>query len=241
MKTILTIAFCLAFVVFSWVLVHYKLWERITIFATQPVFGKNWKNEVDKQKYLYNEIAADLIFLGDSHMEQCEWQEVFSELKTANRGIGGESTEGLLARISVLPPGDSTKVLFLQIGINDLLGGRKPSDVLSSYKNILDEIAIRRYIVVPTLVFYVRYIPEVNPLVTEFNKLIVAELADRKIHFIDLNPIIAENETLLSLYSADGVHLSAAGYQKWIVQMKPFIRMNGQASGYLLKMNKTKE
>jgi len=240
-KTILAIAVCLVFMVCSWVLVHYKLWERISIFATQPVFGKNWKNEVDKQKTLYYGTAADLIFLGDSHMEQCEWQEVFSGLRTTNRGIGGESTEGLHARISVLPPGDSTKVLFLQIGINDLLGGRKPADVLSSYKNILDQIAVRRYTVVPTLVFYVRYIPEINPLVTELNQLIQAELLQRKIPFIDLNSIIAENETLLRPYSADGVHLSAAGYQKWIEKMNAFIPKNGPVSGYPSEKNRTKE
>ena len=241
MKTILAIAISLVFIVCTWVLVHYKLWERISIFATQPVFGKNWKNEVEKEKTLYYEKAADLIFLGDSHMEQCEWQEVFPGLKTANRGIGGESTEGLLARMTILPPGDSSKILFLQIGINDLLGGRKPLEVLDSYQRILDQIQSKHYSMVPTLVFYVRYIPEVNPAVTELNQLIRTELLKRKIPFIDLNTEISANETLQRPFSADGVHLSTSGYQKWIEKMKPFIEKKAKASGSLSERNKVQE
>ena len=164
-------------------------------------------------------------------MEQCEWQEVFPDFHIANRGIGGESTEGLHARLSVLPPGNPSKIVFLQIGINDLLGGRKPIDVFESYKHILDQITSKNYTVVPTLVFYVRYIPDVNPAVSELNQLIQAELLKRKIQFIDLNQHISENETLLLPFSADGVHLSVAGYQKWIDKMRPFIGTKGQASG----------
>jgi hypothetical protein len=225
----------------SWILVHYKLWERLSIFTTQPVFGKNWKNEVDKQKTLYSKTDPDLIFIGDSHMEQCEWQEIFPEFQIANRGIGGESTEGLLARMSVLPQGDSSKIVFLQIGVNDLLGGRKPIDVLDSYKHILEQITTKQYSVVPTLVFYVRYIPDLNPAVTELNKLIQKELLKRKIPFIDLNPEIAENETLLLPFSGDGVHLSAAGYRKWIKKMKPFIVMKAQAFDSLSERNRMAE
>lgn len=209
----------------SWIMIHYKLWERISIFATQPVFGKNWKNEVEKQKSLYYKTNADLIFLGDSHMEQCEWHEVFPEFQSVNRGIGGESTEGMLGRLPLLPSGDSSKLVFLQIGINDLLGGRKPTDVLQSYQRILDQITAKQYSLIPTLVFYVRYLPDVNPAVTELNNLIREELQKRGIQYIDLSPDVSENETLLPTYSADGVHLSASGYQKWIEKMRPFVRM----------------
>jgi lysophospholipase L1-like esterase len=230
-KTVAGVGVCLLILVGSWIMIHFKLWERISIFTTQPVFGKNWKNEVEKQNTLYKKTDADMIFLGDSHMEQCEWQEVFPDFHIANRGIGGESTEGLHARLSVLPPGNPSKIVFLQIGINDLLGGRKPIDVFESYKHILDQITSKNYTVVPTLVFYVRYIPDVNPAVSELNQLIQAELLKRKIQFIDLNQHISENETLLLPFSADGVHLSVAGYQKWIDKMRPFIGTKGQASG----------
>jgi lysophospholipase L1-like esterase len=236
-KTVAGIGVCFIILVGSWIMVHYKLWERISIFATQPVFGKNWKNEVDKQKTLYKHTDADLIFLGDSHMEQCEWQEIFPESRTANRGIGGESTEGLLARISVLHPGDYSTLVFLQIGINDLLGGRKPADVLESYKYILDKVADKQYSIIPTLVFYVRYIPDVNPAVSELNVLLEAEFLKRKIPFIDLNQNVAENETLMNRYSSDGVHLSADGYRKWTEKMKLFIPLSKQASGSLSGRN----
>jgi hypothetical protein len=240
-KTVAGIGVCFTILVGSWIMIHFKLWERISIFTTQPVFGKNWKNEVEKQNTLYKMTDADLIFLGDSHMEQCEWQEVFPEFHIANRGIGGESTEGLHSRLSVLPPGNPSKIVFLQIGVNDLLGGRKAIDVFESYKLILDQIALKQYTVVPTLIFYVRYIPDVNPAVSELNQLIEAELVKRKIQFIDLNQHIAENETLLLPFSADGVHLSPVGYQKWIDEMKPFIGVKSLDSGCRSEKNRTME
>jgi len=240
-KTAVGIGLCFISLVGGGIIIHYKLWERISIFATQPVFGKNWKNEVDKQKNLYKELDNDLIFLGDSHMEQCEWQEIFRELHIVNRGIGGETTEGLLARMSVIPAGDSSKIVFVQIGINDLLARRPPREVLESYKHLLDELSNKKYSVVPSLVFYVRYIPEVNPAVTELNQLIKAELLKRKIPFIDLNPDISENETLLFSFSADGVHLSSEGYRMWIDKMKPFIMKKLPASGCRSERNTAME
>jgi len=211
---------------------HYKLWERLVIFATIPVFGKSWTCEVEKQNGIYHQTKAEMIFLGDSHMEQCEWNEVFPNWKTANRGIGGEGTEGLLARIAVLSV-DQDQTVFLQIGINDLLNDRTPEQVKESYVKILSLLEQRKIRVVPSLIFYVRYIPHVNPMVTKLNQSLLTLFRDRKIEFIDLNPQISENETLLKKYSIDGIHLNNEGYKIWIHEIEKRIRIISSASDSL--------
>jgi lysophospholipase L1-like esterase len=207
---------------------YYKLWERIVIFATRPVFGKNWANEVEKQKTLYPHQHFGIIFLGDSHMEQCEWHELFPDRKVANRGIGGETTEGLLARISDVPNGDW---VLLQIGINDLLRGSKADEVFLRYVQVLEALKKRYPHILPTLVFYVRYVPEANPEVTRLNEKLKTLFAKEKMSYIDLNPIISENETLRKAYSSDGIHLNAQGYQAWKEAIRKLVFSDGQAFG----------
>lgn len=208
-----------------WVLIHFRIWERTVVYATQPVFGKNWANEVEKQKMLYSNTNAQLCFLGDSQMEQCEWQEVFPGYKTANRGIGGETTLGLKERLDLVPEGNN-QILFLQIGINDLLQGRQPDEVALTYDGILEQLKAKHYRVVPSLVFYVRYVPEINPLVTRLNGQLQALFEKHRLPYIDINPKISEDQTLMKTYTPDGIHLNAKGYQCWIDEMNRFLRSN---------------
>ncbi len=79
--------------------------ERVSIFSTSPA-------------------TAQIVFLGDSLVERAEWAEFFPGTGAVNRGIGGDTTEGVLKRLDQLglKPGKSGRV-FLYIGINDLLSG----------------------------------------------------------------------------------------------------------------------
>jgi lysophospholipase L1-like esterase len=202
-----------------WILWHFKLWERWRIFSTQPVFGKTWNAEVEKQKTLYSQTSFDLIFLGDSHMEQCEWVELFPGINVANRGIGGETTQGLLSRIQYIRsnPGG---VVFLQIGVNDLIGRADEEELVRNYLEIISSLEAHQVKVIPTLIFYVRYIPEVNPAVTRVNKKLIQHFKSEGRDWIDLNPILSREETLSLEYTFDGIHLNASGYQIWTREIK---------------------
>jgi len=203
----------------AWVLVHYKLWERWYVFSTQPRLGKTWKAEVEKQASLYSKGPFDLIFLGDSHMEQCEWSEVFPHLKVANRGIGGETTGGLLSSIQIIPLPEGQTV-FLQIGVNDLIGHTDEDDLVDTYFKILTDLENKHFRVVPTLLFYVRYLPEVNAAITKVNEKLKRRFKSENRVWIDLNPVISKDETLRLEYTSDGIHLNAAAYKVWIEAIK---------------------
>ena len=60
--------------------------------------------------------------LGDSHTEGIDWRELFPDVKILNRGISGDTSEGVLNRLEEVI-GRHSKIVFLMIGGNDLQMG----------------------------------------------------------------------------------------------------------------------
>jgi lysophospholipase L1-like esterase len=206
----------------GWILNRHKLWERWVTFQRLPVFGKSWANEVDKMAHLYPEDTVDYLFLGDSHMEQCEWQEFFPGKRVANRGIGGETTEGLLTRLNALP---KARLIFLQIGINDLLMGQTPQKTAQRYSQIIKSLEVSgTQKVVPVQVFYTRYSPDVNPAVSELNAFLLEAWQKEGREYLTLNEDLSPKRELLQNYTLDGIHLNAQGYRIWIQKIKDHLK-----------------
>ena len=59
--------------------------------------------------------SGDTVFLGDSITEGGSWHELFPESSVRNRGIGGVTTSGILARIDQIRHGKPGQI-FLMIG-----------------------------------------------------------------------------------------------------------------------------
>jgi len=60
-----------------------------------------------------------IVFLGNSLTEGGDWAARFPKQYPVNRGISGDNTEGVLARLSEILKTNPAK-LFLMIGINDI-------------------------------------------------------------------------------------------------------------------------
>lgn len=201
-----------------WFASRFSLWERSNKFLRQLPEGKNYQNELDKQKNLYK-AGHQVVFLGDSHIEQCEWKEVFPEMDLANRGIGGEGTASLHARLdaAVLP---GSQLVVLQIGINDLLSGLEPDVVFEDYQSLILDLKLKECVVIATLPFYTRYALNVNKKVEVLNNKLKDWLPSEGITVLDLSRELSDNKTLKHEFTLDGVHLNAAGYQIWIKALK---------------------
>jgi hypothetical protein len=185
------------------VLIFYLLWsgrwfERIFDFASSQPQGKSWNTELGKFQKLYPEDSSECIFLGDSHIEQCEWHELLPECKTANRGIGGESIDGLIIRLNEKATGE----------------------IVGNYGQILDTLARRNFRVVPTLVFPLRYLPELNAQLEVINKGIRKHAGKHHFDVIDINLQLLEAGVLNRKYSDDGIHLNSDGYQIWLSEIR---------------------
>ncbi len=76
-----------------------------------------------------------VLFIGDSFIQGLCVTEVAA--KSINYGIGGDTTEGLLARLPHYPSLNRARAVVVSVGENDLRKGRTPADINLSYGRIL--------------------------------------------------------------------------------------------------------
>ncbi|GJM34287.1 MAG: sialate O-acetylesterase [Saprospiraceae bacterium] len=173
----------------------------------------------------------EIIFLGDSITDGCEWSEVFGNKKIKNRGISGDVTQGVLDRLEEVTESHPRKV-FLMIGINDLARGVTTGKVI---KNIHDIIQHIREASPKTEIFIQSLLP-VNDSFGKFDKHVnkteavltvnvaLQKMAGKQVTYIDLHQAFAnEDGKLDSAYTNDGLHLNGAGYSLWVAEIQRFV------------------
>ncbi|MCK5845773.1 MAG: hypothetical protein KAG97_13755, partial [Victivallales bacterium] len=107
--------------------------------AEKIMEGAYWKHKTSQFRTLPNP-EGEICFLGDSITDGCEWRELTGIETVTNRGIGGDTSWGLLARIDEVTEGKPAKV-FLMIGTNDLAwGGQTVPAVHKNIGRVLDAI-----------------------------------------------------------------------------------------------------
>ncbi len=159
----------------------------------------------------------DIIFIGDSQVERCQWHELFENCKLKNRGIGGDNLNGLISRIKNeidSPP----KKIFIQIGINDIIGKKTSKYILEKYKILIETINKKAsnteiYIISilpannliwPYELINNKQIPELNAQLSRLDSIV----------FIDLYSKITDKKgDLEKEFTTDGLHLNHKGYQ----------------------------
>lgn len=164
---------------------------------------------------------ADVVMLGDSLTDGAEWREMFPELRVVNRGIDGDTTEGVLARLGdilILKP----KVVFIMIGINDLSDPSRSADaVFWTYKSIVSRLRLSgtRVVVQSTLPCNEskgawKSCTAINPRIRQLN-IRLATLTSQHVTYVDLIPFLAGSSGLREELTYDGVHLNGQAYQLW--------------------------
>ncbi len=150
--------------------------------------------------------------IGDSLVDGAEWHEMFPSKSIANRGIDGDTTEGVLNRLNNIYLAKPQKA-FILIGANDLIREKSIDHILERYKQILTNLIDNK---ITPYVFSIIHVGanknNINPKITEFNHKLEIYLLKNKIVFIDLNDNLSNNDILNSKYSEDGLHLNGDGY-----------------------------
>jgi lysophospholipase L1-like esterase len=164
--------------------------------------------------------TGEIVFLGDSLTDFCEWAEVFRNQKIKNRGISGDTTEGVLNRISNIIESKPQK-LFLMIGINDLNRGVSVEDVANNYQVILETLKAQT----PEITVFIQSLLPINDQIInqDLNQKIVNLNAKLKeltetfsFQYINLfSAFLDKNNHLDVQYTSDGVHLNGKGYLVW--------------------------
>ncbi|MEO6489814.1 MAG: GDSL-type esterase/lipase family protein [Ferruginibacter sp.] len=167
---------------------------------------------------LYNK-QNNIVMLGNSLVDYVEWGELLDRCDVANRGIGGDVTEGYLNRIQTVI-NCKPKVCFIEGGINDLQFHVPISSTIKNLTQIIDTLIKNR---IRPIMFSVLHTTKVfdidgslNKSVTMLNKQIKSICLLKGIEIIDMNPYLSENNFLLPQYAQeDGLHLSPETYKIW--------------------------
>ena len=158
----------------------------------------------------------DVVFIGDSITDGAEWKELFPSLKIANRGIVGDSTDGILKRMDSIYSTNARKA-FIMIGLNDILNGAEINNVVANYNSIIRKlVAHRMQVYVQSTILAGKQKAQQNIKINALNEqLKKIDDANESVTYIDLNMILAKDSFLNADYSRDGLHLNGAGYAMW--------------------------
>ncbi|TDE17157.1 GDSL-type esterase/lipase family protein [Dyadobacter psychrotolerans] len=163
--------------------------------------------------------------------------EDFKDKNPVNLGFGGST----LAACSwffdrIVAPVKSAKSIVLYAGDNDLGDGRNPEEVCLFYRLLVLQIR-NAFGDIP--IFYVSIKPslhrwEIIGKIKTANRLIRNETEkDASQHFIDIFPSMlnVKGTPVKSLFEADGLHLSAAGYVLWANFINEYLDASQTNSG----------
>lgn len=169
-----------------------------------------------------------IVFLGDSLTQYGEWNEL-TGMQVLNRGISGDTTDGILQRLDQITRLKPAK-LFIMAGTNDLMQGKDLATIAQNYQHIIEGI---RKESPDTKVFIQSVIPVNKEIlraeITNQNvQLLNAQLktiADKsQSAYIDVFGPLYVNGKLDPQYTHDGLHLSGKGYEVWRKQIQTYVK-----------------
>lgn len=182
-----------------------------------------WHQKETHFRSLSNE-SNEIIFLGDSITDGCNWSEMFHDLRVKNRGISADITDGVLDRLDEVVESKPLKI-FLMIGVNDLARGKTVDSIVKNIERILNTIKKET----PQTEIYLESLLPVNPVfglaknhtnktaeIIAINAGLKKMAKDRKLTFVDLHSLLkTESDLLNPEYTNDGLHLTGKGYFVW--------------------------
>lgn len=197
---------------------HYNLfyYQRATLFEKLPV------------------DSDDIIFLGNSITNGCEWHELLDNPNVKNRGISSDVAMGVYDRLEPIVQGKPAKI-FLMIGINDVSHDLSTDSIVGNIARIVRKIrhdspATQLYIqsMLPTNDSFGQYRKIVGkaPQIIEINQRLKQLAPAEQCTYIDLySHLTAPGSTDLNpAYTNDGLHLLGDAYLVWKEVLQPYLK-----------------
>lgn len=166
----------------------------------------------------------EIVFLGNSITEGGKWQELVPGKNVINRGISGDVTYGVIARMDEILSAKPASI-FILIGINDMKRGTPREVILNNYMKIIRMVKEQS----PATKLFVQSILPINKamLPASYNKLSNSDILQmnvqlkaicktEQLNYINLHEVFAGADgELKKELSIDGLHLKSAAYILW--------------------------
>jgi lysophospholipase L1-like esterase len=162
-----------------------------------------------------------VVFLGDSLIRDGAWGDWFPESEVVNLGVGGDTTDALLARLDEVIDLEPDEIVLL-IGTNDLGTRQTVEHLVRNVETIC--VTLRKALpgsrmlvqsVLPRGREFAQRIQDANIHIRQFTSTVHAQ-------FLDLWPALALDDGELNpAFTTDRLHLTDEGYEAWIGELRP--------------------
>ena len=167
------------------------------------------------------EHRPSIAFIGDSITAHGDWAAWFPDRVVHNLGISGNTTDDVIARVDEILALHPDSIALL-IGTNDLGTRKSVEHLVRNVEYLL--VTLRRDLpgtrmlvqsVMPRGREFAAQVQDANRHLRQFAPTVNAQ-------YLDLWPALAEQDGEIDpRFSDDRLHLSAAGYEAWLNELRP--------------------
>ena len=185
---------------------------------------------------LFDELPIgkkDIVMLGNSLTDGCEFNELMGNRHIKNRGIVGDIIQGLIDRIGPIIKGQPKK-LFIMSGVNDISHDVSADSIARAMEKLIVMVkqgSPRTKIYLQSLLPFNNDVREWKLLkgrdhvVVEANALLEQVARRQGVTWINLYPLFVDDQGRLRAdLTNDGLHLMGKGYLIWRDAIKPYIK-----------------
>jgi len=175
----------------------------------------------------------DIVMLGNSLTDGCEFNELLGNRHIKNRGIVGDIVQGLIDRIGPIIKGQPRK-LFIMSGVNDISHDVSADSIARAMEKLIVMVkqgSPRTKIYLQSLLPFNNDVREWKLLkgrdhvVVEANALLEQVARRQGVTWINLYPLFVDDQGRLRAdLTNDGLHLMGQGYLIWRDALRPYIK-----------------
>jgi len=189
----------------------------------------NYRNG-DVRQAVYSQMpidSNDVVFVGNSITEGFPVYELFPGVKVKNRGISGNWTYQVIARLPQIVAAHPRKI-FLEMGINDLIYHVSVDSILTNYRKAIEIVqkgsANQTELYINSLTPTTYNLAALNPAIVKVNDSLQHLCLQPNIHYVNLYSHMVKNNALDTSLTVDGLHYNAKAYRIWWQQIKAYMQ-----------------
>jgi len=198
-----------------------------------------WQMRVDWFKTLNKYVEKNTtVLVGDSLTNEYLVTEMLPDKNICNRGIGGDTSDGVLKRMNESVFALNPKQMFLLIGANDLqLTENTNEEIVSNIAKICKlakqhrkDMVINCVSISPVSEEVLEHVDKntvgkrANKRIRDINELIKQLTQKNDYNYIDLYYFLAnENGSLRGEYTREGLHFSQLAYEKITEELRKLV------------------
>jgi len=202
----------------------------LPLYTSTQAQADRWAKEMAafEEQDKKDPAVGGVVFVGSSSIRLWDLARSFPGVPALNRGFGGSMIPDSVGHADLLVIKHKPTTVIFYAGDNDIANGRTPQQVADDYKAFVTKI----HAALPaTRVAFIAIKPSIQrwaliDKVRAANALVRDYAAtDNRLGFIDVDgPMLGWDEKpRQELFVADGLHMTAKGYELWTALARPFV------------------